>query len=73
MCGGGTVSRSVLLFRLCVCCHSIVGLGWCLCDRVVSLRDGGGGLCVGWNGGGVMGVYGLLFVFFSCLSCWCSG
>ena len=36
----------------CVCCHSIVGLVWCLCDRVVSLWDSGDGLCVGWNGGG---------------------
>ena len=29
---------------VCVCCHSIVDLGVCLCDRVASL----------WNGGGVM-------------------
>ena len=33
----------------CVCCHSIVGLGLCLCGRVVSLWNGGGGLC--WVGG----------------------
>lgn len=46
VCGGGTVSRSALLFPLCVCCHSIVGLVLCLCDRAVSL----------WNGGGAMGV-----------------
>lgn len=32
-------------FSLCVCCHSIVGLGLCLCGRVVSLRNGGDGLC----------------------------
>lgn len=29
----------------CVCCHSIVGLGLCLCDRVVSLWNSGDGLC----------------------------
>lgn len=29
----------------CVCCHSIVGLGLCLCGRVVSLWDSGDGLC----------------------------
>ena len=39
--------------------------GLCLCVRVVSLWDGGDGLCVGWNGGGVMeGVVSLL-----CLLC----
>lgn len=32
-------------FRLCVCCHSIVGLVLCFCDRVVSLWNGGVGLC----------------------------
>ena len=32
-------------FSLCVCCHSIVGLGVCLCDRVVSLWNSGDGLC----------------------------
>ena len=32
-------------FSLCVCCHSIVGLGSCLCDRVMSLWNSGGGLC----------------------------
>lgn len=32
-------------FSLCVCCHSIVGLGLCLCDMVVSLWNGGDGLC----------------------------
>ena len=31
------------LFRLCVCCHSIVGLVVSLCGRVVSLWNGGGG------------------------------
>ena len=30
----------------CVCCYSIVDLGVCLCDRVVSLWNGGGGLCL---------------------------
>ena len=42
-------------FSFCACCHSIVGLVLCLCDRVVSLWNGGGGLvvlCCGlWNGG----------------------
>ena len=32
-------------FRLCVLCYSIVGLGWCFCVRVVSLWNGGDGLC----------------------------
>lgn len=32
---------------LCVCCHSIVGLGLCLCDRVMSLWNGGVGLWCG--------------------------
>ena len=45
VCGGGTVACSVLLFCLCVCCHSIVGLVLRLCDRVVSLWNGGDGLC----------------------------
>lgn len=45
-CGGGTVSRFPLLLpTVCVLCHSIVGLGLCLCDRVMSLRNGGDGLC----------------------------
>lgn len=38
----------------CVCCHSVVGLGWCLCGRVVSLLNGGDG-CV-WGGRAVRGV-----------------
>lgn len=33
--------------------HPIVGLGACLCDRVVSLWNGGDGLCAGRNGGDV--------------------
>ena len=65
---GGTVSSSallcsVLLSCLCVCCHSVVGLGVCLCGRVVSLWNGGDGLCVGWNGGDAMGVRFSFFVF----------
>lgn len=36
---------------LCVCCHSIVGLGLCFCGGVMSLWNGGVDLCVGWNGG----------------------
>ena len=31
----------------CVCCHSIVGLVWCLCDTVVSLWNSGDGSCWG--------------------------
>lgn len=40
-----TPSRVQSPFSLCVCCHSIVGLGLCLCDRVVSLWNSGDGLC----------------------------
>lgn len=32
-------------FSLCVCCHSIVGLVLCLCDRVVSLWNSGDDSC----------------------------
>ena len=39
------LSCLVLLCRLCVCCHSIVGLVWRLCGRVVSLWNSGGDLC----------------------------
>lgn len=49
-CDGGTVSRFPLLLpTVCVLCHGIVGLGLCLCDRVVSLWNSGDG-CVGWKG-----------------------
>jgi len=34
-----------LLPTVCVLCHGIVGLGLCLCDRVVSLWNSGDGLC----------------------------
>lgn len=38
----GVVSlSSVPLPCLCVCCHGIVGLGWCLCDRVVLFVEWG--------------------------------
>ena len=55
---------------LCVLCHGIVGLGLCFCGRVVFLWNSGDGLCVGRNGGGVMGVRGLVvcFVFLFSLS-----
>lgn len=36
---------SLLLSAVCVLCHGIVGLVLCLCDRVVSLCNGGDGLC----------------------------
>lgn len=56
-------------FRLCVCCHSIVGLRLCLCDRVVSLWNSGDGLC------GRKGVWCLLSTVNSlcvvvCVSVW---
>lgn len=41
----------------CVCCHSIVGLGVCLCGRVALLWNGGDGLGVCWNGGVCDGVW----------------
>ena len=56
-CGGGAVPRFPLLLpTVCVCCHSIVGLGLCLCGRVVSLWNSGDGC----GGGRVCGVYCLL-------------
>ena len=44
---------------VCVRCHSIVGLGSCLCDRVVSLWNSGDGLCwvEGRVGCGVLGLH----------------
>ena len=48
---GGCVDSIVLLSLLhfrsacCVCCHSIVGLGGCFCGMVVSVLNGGDGLC----------------------------
>ena len=60
-CGGGTVPRFPLLFpTVRVCCHSIVGLGLCLCDRVVSLWNSGGGVC--WVEGCVCGVLWCVWV-----------
>lgn len=48
----GTVSCSILPHSLhCVRCYSIVGLVSCLCDRVVSLWNSGGGLRGGCDGG----------------------
>ena len=44
----------------CARCHSIVGSGWCLCGRFVSLWNGGEGLCVCWNSGG--GVVRVVFL-----------
>ena len=60
---------------LCVCCHSIVGLGLCLCDRVVSLWNGGE--WVAWSChlsffSSVILLTSLAFFLFFCL-CWCSG
>ena len=56
-CGGGGLLRVELcpallsyLPRLCVCCHSIVGLVPCVCDMVASLWNGGDSLCVGRKG-----------------------
>lgn len=58
----------------CVWCHSIVGLGRCVCDGVVSLWNSGGGLCVAEERvcDGVRGVFSLVLFLFSFLS-WCSG
>ena len=54
----------------CVCCHSIVGLGLCVCDRVVSLWGSGDGLC--WCGRAVGGVYCLRArTWVVCVSVWC--
>ena len=55
---------------LCVCCHSIVGLGLCVCDRVVSLWNSGGGLC--WVEGRVVyAVHCQLLCVVACVSVWC--
>lgn len=59
---------------VCVCCHSIVGLGSCV---VLGLRHCGMavvvyvwvGMAVGW--GGVMGVWFLLLVFSFLFLLWC--
>ena len=56
-------------FSLCVCCHSIVGLGLCLCDRVVSLWNGGVGLC---RCGMAWGVCCLHIIVLWCASRWCA-
>ena len=52
---------SVLHRTHCVRHHSIVGLGLCLCDRVVSLWNNGDGLC-GAEGRVVFTVYRQLFM-----------
>lgn len=56
-------------FRLCVCCHSIVGLVLCFCDRVVSLWDSGDGLC--WVEGRVMSI--VHCQLFMCCGVWNGG
>ena len=58
-------------FSLCVCCHSIVGLGLCLCDRVVSLWNNGDDLC-GAEGRVVSTVHCQLFMCVACVSGWCA-
>lgn len=70
-CGGGTVLRFPLLLpTVCVLCHGIVGLGLCFCDRVVSLRNGGGGLC--WVEGRVVSaVCCQLLCVVVCVLVWC--
>ena len=68
VCGGGTVFCSALLPSFCVCCHSIVGLGLCLYDRVVSLWNRGDGLCGRKNGGGVRCPLSTLV----CVVLWCA-
>lgn len=57
----GRLSFSLPLFRLCVCRHSVVGLGLCLCGRGVSLWNSGDGLC-GAEGRVVSTVYCQLFM-----------
>lgn len=57
---------SFSLLPLCVRCHSIVGLVWCLSVRVVLLRNGGGVMGV-WFRCLVLSVFSLFFL------CWCSG
>lgn len=52
---GGVSCYSLLSSVPCVCCHIIVDLTACLCGMVMSTWNGGDGLCVGWNGGGVKG------------------
>ena len=52
----------------CVCCHSIVDLVVCFCDRVALLWDSGDGSCAGRNGGGAVGVWRLVLVHCS-MSC----
>lgn len=53
------MSRSALLFSLCVLCYSIVGLG---CVFVAGLCDCGMAVmvCVGWKGRVLSTVYRLL-------------
>lgn len=56
-------------FSLCICCHSIVGLGVCLCDRVVSLWNSGDGLR-GSEGRVVSTVHCQLLCVVVCVSVW---
>nr|DAM57423.1 MAG TPA: hypothetical protein [Caudoviricetes sp.] len=58
----------VPLSAVCVCCHSIVGLVLCLCDRVVSLWNSGGGF-VWVEGCVVFTVYTSSVLW--CASQWC--
>ena len=60
---------ALLLFRFCVCCHSIVGLVLCLCDRVVSLWNRCDGL-VGRKGEWcLLSTLHVLWCVFQCVVC----
>lgn len=54
---------------LCVRCHSIVGLAWCVCGRVLLLWNGGGGLW--WAEGCVVSAayYSTLYVLWCASQC----
>lgn len=59
------LALSLFLFHPpCVCCHSIAGVVVCLSDGVVSLRDGGVGLC--WVEGRVV------FTVYTSSVLWCA-
>lgn len=76
LCSDGVWRLALFCFPLyhtalqCVCCHSIVGLVSCLCGRVVSLWNGGGGWVV-FIRYPCCGVCFSVMVFIVCLSLCC--
>ena len=62
------IASSLSLPTVRVLCHSIVGLGLCLCDRVVSLWNSGDGLC-GVEGCVVSTVHCQLLCVVVCVLC----